>query len=97
MPKLIKSEINVEGRVSVQYAIVEGPEMEPWGANEELAIVGQPIPRIDGPARASGEARYTYDVQLAGMLWAAVLRSPHPHARVVSLDAAAAAAKARTP
>jgi hypothetical protein len=44
MPKLIKSEINVEGRVSVQYAIVEGPEMEPWGANEELAIVGQPPP-----------------------------------------------------
>jgi xanthine dehydrogenase YagR molybdenum-binding subunit len=92
MPKLIKSEINVEGRVSVQYAIVEGPEMEPWGANEELAIVGQPTPRIDGPARASGEARYTYDVQLSGMLWAAVLRSPHPHARVVSIDTAAALA-----
>ncbi|HYF64446.1 MAG TPA: xanthine dehydrogenase family protein molybdopterin-binding subunit [Herpetosiphonaceae bacterium] len=92
MPKLIKSEINVEGRVSVQYALVEGPEMEPWGANEELAIVGRPTPRIDGPARASGEARYTYDVQLAGMLWAAVLRSPHAHARVASIDTAAASA-----
>src|SRR5687768_14866702 len=86
MPKLIKSEINVEGRVSVQYAVVDGPELPAWGENEELAIVGQPLPRVDGPARATGEARYTYDVHLPGMLWAGVLRSPHPHARVVRMD-----------
>src|SRR5919202_1295709 len=89
MPKLIKSEINVEGRVSVQYAVVDGPELPAWGENEELAIVGQPVPRIDGAARASGEARYTYDVTLPGMLWAGLLRSPHPHARVVSIDTSA--------
>src|SRR3712207_7504848 len=39
------------GRVSVQYAVVEGPELEPWGENEELAIVGQPAARVDGAAR----------------------------------------------
>src|SRR5918997_5642011 len=92
MPRLIKSEVNVEGRVSVEYALVEGPELAPWGENEELAIVGQPAPRIDGQARVSGEARFTYDVQLPGMLWARVLRSPHPHARVVRIDTAAAEA-----
>src|SRR5918997_6086056 len=92
MPRLIKSEVNVEGRVSVQYAVVEGPDLAPWGENEELAIVGQPAPRIDGPARASGEARFTYDVQLPGMLWARALRSPHPHARVLSIDTSAAEA-----
>ena len=92
MPKLVKSEVNVEGRVSVQYAVVDGPELPPWGENEELAIVGQPTPRIDGAARASGEARYTYDVQLPGMLWARLVRSPHAHARVVSIDTSAAEA-----
>jgi xanthine dehydrogenase YagR molybdenum-binding subunit len=92
MPKLIKTEVNVEGRVSVQYAVVDGPDLAPWGENEELAIVGQPAPRIDGAARASGEARYTYDVLLPGMLWAGVLRSPHPHARVVSIDTSRAQA-----
>ncbi|HZB96167.1 MAG TPA: hypothetical protein VE268_09410, partial [Herpetosiphonaceae bacterium] len=92
MPKLIKTEINVEGRVSVQYALIDGPELPVWGENEELAIVGQPAQRIDGAARASGEAQYTYDVLLPGMLWAAVLRSPHPHARVVSIDTSAAEA-----
>ncbi len=92
MPKLVKTEVNVEGRVSVEYAVVEGPELPPWGENEELAIVGQPVPRIDGAARVSGEARYTYDVQLPGMLWAAVLRSPHPHARIVRMDTSAAEA-----
>ena len=92
MPKLVKTEVNVEGRVSVQYAVVDGPELPPWGENEELAIVGQPTPRIDGAARASGEARYTYDVQLPGMLWARMVRSPHAHARVVSIDTSAAEA-----
>ncbi|MDQ5850723.1 MAG: xanthine dehydrogenase family protein molybdopterin-binding subunit [Chloroflexota bacterium] len=92
MPRLIKSEVNVEGRVSVEYAVVDGPELPPWGENEELAIVGQPTPRIDGAARVSGEARFTYDVQLPGMLWARVLRSPHPHARVVRIDTSAAEA-----
>ena len=92
MPKLVKSEVNVEGRISVQYAVVEGPDLEPWGENEELAIVGQPAPRIDGPARVSGGARYTYDVILPGMLWAGIVRSPHPHARVVRIDTAAAEA-----
>ncbi len=92
MPKLIKSEVNVEGRVSEQYAVVDGPELPAWGENEELAFVGQPTPRIDGAAKATGEARYTYDVQLAGMLYAALLRSPHPSARLVRVDTTRAAA-----
>ncbi len=92
MPKLVKSEVNVEGRVTVEYAVVDGPELPVWGENEELAIVGQPMPRIDGAARVSGEARFTYDVLLPGMLWARVLRSPHPHARVLRIDTSAAEA-----
>lgn len=90
MPKLIKTTINVEGRVSEQYALVEGTELTPWAADEELGIVGYPTPRVDGAARASGEARYTYDVQLAGMTYAYVLRAPHPRARIRRIDASRA-------
>ena len=92
MPKLVKSEVNVEGRVTVEYAVVDQPELPPWDENEELGIVGQPVPRVDGAARVSGEARYTYDVLLPGMLWACVLRSDRPHARITRIDTSAAEA-----
>lgn len=86
MPKLIKTTVNVEGRVTEQYALVEGDELAPWGADEELGIVGYPAPRVDGAARATGEARYTYDVQLPGMTYAQLLRASHPSARIKRID-----------
>lgn len=48
--------------------------------------------RADAAAKVTGTARYTADVQLPGMLHAKVLRSPHAHARVVSVDASRARA-----
>ena len=47
-----------------------------------MKIIGQSTPRIDGAERVSGRATYTRDVYLDGMLFAHVLRSPHPHARI---------------
>ena len=52
--------------------------------------MGRPAARPDGAARAAGRVRYTADVRLAGMLHAAVLRSPVAHGRVRSLDLDAA-------
>src|SRR5439155_5071838 len=49
-------------------------------------------PRADAPQRIRGEARYTADLQLPGMLHAAVLRSPYAHARVKKIDFARARA-----
>lgn len=51
-----------------------------------LATVGHATPRIDAAERVTGRARYTNDVQLPGMLYAKVLRSPHPHARIRSIN-----------
>src|SRR5579875_849715 len=48
--------------------------------------------RLDGLAKASGALAYAADVQLPGLLTAAVVRSPFPHARIVSIDTAAARA-----
>ncbi|MCB1009707.1 MAG: xanthine dehydrogenase family protein molybdopterin-binding subunit [Acidobacteria bacterium] len=55
-------------------------------------VVGGALPRIDAYERVSGTAVYPSDVQLPGMLHAAVLRCPHAHARVTRLDVARAEA-----
>lgn len=50
-------------------------------------IVGQRLPRPDAADKVKGTARYVEDLAYAGALWAGVLRSPHPHARITELDA----------
>ena len=52
-----------------------------------MSVVGRSRPRIDAVERVTGAARYTGDVKLPGMAYARVLRSPHPHARIRSIDA----------
>src|SRR4051812_7009029 len=54
--------------------------------------VGAPRPRVEGRAKATGAERYAADYTPPGTLWGKVLRSPHPHARIVRIDARAAAA-----
>ena len=51
-----------------------------------LNSVGHREPRIDALLRVTGKAEYTADVKLPGMLYARLLRSPHPHARIKSID-----------
>ena len=48
--------------------------------------IGKPLGRVEGPAKVRGEAQYTADVVLPGMIWGKVLRSPLPHARIVRID-----------
>ncbi len=92
MVRVVRSRVEVEGRVHEETVIVEGEEPQPWEENAPLRTVGQATPRVDGRERVSGTARYTYDVQLPGMIYAAVLRSPHPHARITRIDTGAAQA-----
>jgi len=60
--------------------------------NKDLEFIGKPIERWDGYAKVTGRARYTFDVQLPGMLYACFVDSTVPHARVVSIDTSAAEA-----
>jgi len=83
--RLIRTEKEVEGNYSEQWIVVEEDPVAPWPAGP-LETVGRPLARLDGPQRARGEAVYTADLQLPGMLHAAVLRSPYARARVKSLD-----------
>ena len=61
-------------------------------APSELQVLGHPTPRIDAVERVTGKADYTGDIQLPGMLFARVLRSPHPHARITRIDTSKARA-----
>jgi CO/xanthine dehydrogenase Mo-binding subunit len=65
--------------------VVEEDALDQWPSGAR-AVVGRAAPRVDGYERARGEARYTADVQLPGMLHAALLGSPYARARVRALD-----------
>jgi carbon-monoxide dehydrogenase large subunit len=54
------------------------------------SIVGQPIVRIDAVEKVRGAALYVADIKLPRMLFARTLRSPHPHARILSINVEAA-------
>ncbi|HEY2208440.1 MAG TPA: xanthine dehydrogenase family protein molybdopterin-binding subunit [Gaiellaceae bacterium] len=89
MARLIRTEKEVEGRFEEVWIVVEEDPLEQWPEGP-LAVVGRPAPRQDAPQRVRGEARYTADLKLPGMLHAAVLRSPHAHAKVRRIDLAPA-------
>jgi xanthine dehydrogenase YagR molybdenum-binding subunit len=61
-----------------------------WPAAEQRTLIGKRISRVDGPDKVSGKAKYTYDVHRPGMLFGKVVRCPHAHAKVVSVDTSAA-------
>ena len=52
----------------------------------EFKLVGTRPDRPDGLDKVTGRARYGADISAPGMLWGAVVRSPHAHARIVSID-----------
>src|SRR3954452_21587463 len=62
--------------------------MAGWPQNPRL--IGTRITRIDGLAKASGRAKYPSDERPEGTLFAVMLYSPHPHAKIKSIDTSAA-------
>src|SRR5262245_8170557 len=65
---------------------------DPRFSASSLTVVGKDVPRTDAVPKVTGAAQYVADLNFPGMLHAAVLRSPHPNARIVNLDVSAAAA-----
>src|SRR5262249_32565865 len=59
-------------------------------AVQPLTTIGHVTPRVDAIARVTGQAKYTNDIKLPGMLYARLLRSPHPHARILRIDSSEA-------
>jgi xanthine dehydrogenase YagR molybdenum-binding subunit len=70
----------------------QAPPVDPkynWTSTPRT-VVGTRVKRLDGPDKVSGRAKYTFDVTRPGMLYARIIRSPYPHAKVVSVDLSAA-------
>jgi putative selenate reductase molybdopterin-binding subunit len=85
----------IEATVAATVASPAAAQVSQDMAGEKMArlkTVGHATPRIDALERVSGKAKYTGDVKLPGMLYARVLRSPHPHARIRSINVSKAAA-----
>ncbi|GAG96788.1 unnamed protein product, partial [marine sediment metagenome] len=59
---------------------------------QQYSVVGKPIPRVDGSLKATGEAKFTVDIALPEMLYGKILRSPYPHAKILSIDTSKAEA-----
>jgi xanthine dehydrogenase YagR molybdenum-binding subunit len=60
----------------------------PWPTPRR--VIGTKVQRLDGPDKATGRAKYSYDKNLQGMLHARILRCPHAHATIKNIDAAPA-------
>ena len=75
--KKIEREVNID-------------EPTPWPVNEDLKVIGKKVRRTDAEAKVTGEAIYTADVHLPGMLIGKLLTCPHPSARINSIDVSAA-------
>jgi CO/xanthine dehydrogenase Mo-binding subunit len=56
----------------------------------ELGRVGERVERLDAPPKVKGEFAYASDLVAPGMLWGHTVRSPHAHARILSIDISAA-------
>src|SRR2546425_17054 len=63
-----------------------------WPAAEKRSLIGKRIDRIDGPLKTTGIAKYSFDINRPGMLWAKVITCPYARAQVVSVDLSAAQA-----
>ena len=56
------------------------------------AVLSTRVKRLDGPDKVTGKARYSFDINRPGMIYGKIVRSPYPHARIVSVDLTAAKA-----
>ena len=57
-----------------------------------LAVIGRDVPKRDGADKVTGRTRYLHDLQLPRLAHGKILRSRHPHARIVRIDTSRAAA-----
>ncbi len=83
-PEDFSPEIQTQTRI--KPLVVTPTEVEP------TTVVGKPEPKVDAVKLALGKPVYTDDIEMRGMLYAALKTSPHAHARIVRIDASKARA-----
>jgi xanthine dehydrogenase YagR molybdenum-binding subunit len=86
MPKKITTQVGIRGKLTTKQLEIPDTEPAPWGAEVTTKLVGTNVTRVDGAAKVTGAAKYTHDINLPGMLYGKILRSPHPAAKVLKVD-----------
>jgi xanthine dehydrogenase YagR molybdenum-binding subunit len=86
MPTLHINKLRSGESSEEEYQVIETTRLPGWHADAGLAIVGRFLARVEGEEKVTGRARYAADIRLPGLLYARVLRSPLPHARLQRLD-----------
>lgn len=84
--------VGFEGHVETRKFDVPDGDAPPYEATTKFAVLGGDTDRADGLAKASGRAKYSYDVTFPGLLQAAILRAPIARGKLASLDLEAAKA-----
>ncbi|MGQ9467522.1 MAG: molybdopterin-dependent oxidoreductase [Anaerolineae bacterium] len=78
------------GRTAPQTVVL--PHLVVAPTEEVLRVVGRPEPKVDGLKLVQGKPAFAADIQMPGMLYAKILRSPHAHARIQRIDVSKARA-----
>src|SRR5262245_60533829 len=76
---------------SLDVNIAEG-DLKPWDLDSKLRVVGKSHPRLDGPQKVTGKAKYTFDIVLPGMLWGKMVRASVPAGEILKVDTSKAEA-----
>ena len=83
-------EVHLDRAEALHPQLAEGSEHDNPQSAMTLSVAGQRVRRNDLREKLTGQARYSADLKLPDMLHGAVLRSPHPHADILSVDTAQA-------
>jgi len=86
----IKIQVGFEGNYRELTVKIPDGDIAPYAPGAELRVVGKPENRLDAIAKATGTAKYASDQRPAGMLYGAILRSPHANADITLLDTSTA-------
>ncbi len=84
--KIVKTKYFFEEDYRETIAEVSTDKYEDWKNNDTLKVVGKPVSRIDGYDKVSGTAKYTFDVDLPGMVHARILGSAYPNAIIKKIN-----------
>jgi CO/xanthine dehydrogenase Mo-binding subunit len=88
--RFVTTKVEVEGREETKVVELPTREPTPWGDDASLHIVGRRDKRMDALEKVTGEAEYTADVQLPGMLHVVLVRSSVAAGEILALDLAPA-------
>ncbi|HXG63912.1 MAG TPA: molybdopterin cofactor-binding domain-containing protein, partial [Blastocatellia bacterium] len=90
MTREVELTIGYNDRTTMVKRLIPDDEPPPWDAKSSLRVVGKPVPRLEARNKVTGKAKYTRDLQLPGMLYGAIVRSPYPAAQIGTVDTAEA-------